>query len=192
MTAPQPYLGENSVTPGGRGRVVKRLTWACIQYSLFRFSPKPFHRWRAWLLRWFGACIRNPDTVVIYPSARVTYPDQLELEDRAMIGPNVTLYNLGKIVIRYGANISQNCHLCAGSHDHNRWDMPLLTPPIVIGPNVWLAADVFVGPGVTIGELSVVGARSVVINNLPDRKICVGNPCKPVKPRHPPTPPSPA
>jgi len=61
--------------------------------------------------------------------------------------------------------------------------MPLVKRPIVIGENAWLAADVFVGPGVTVGELSVVGARSVVVRDLPARMICVGNPCKPVKTR---------
>ena len=61
--------------------------------------------------------------------------------------------------------------------------MPLVTQPIVIGENAWLAADVFVGPGVTIGELAVVGARSVVVNDLPARKICVGQPCRPIKDR---------
>ena len=108
-----------------------------------------------------------------------------------MIGPEVRLYNLGHITIEYGANISQHCHLCSGSHDFNRWDMPLTTAPIVVGKNSWLATDVFVGPGVTIGELAVVGARSVVIKDLPAKMICAGNPAKSVKPRGVPTmPPS--
>jgi putative colanic acid biosynthesis acetyltransferase WcaF len=65
--------------------------------------------------------------------------------------------------------------------------MPLITRPIVIGENAWLGADVFVGPGVTIGELCVVGARSVVVKDLPGRMVCAGNPCRPVKERIPPT-----
>jgi putative colanic acid biosynthesis acetyltransferase WcaF len=104
-----------------------------------------------------------------------------------MIGPRVVLYNLGQITIRYGANLSQNCHLCAGTHDFRRWDMPLVTKPIVVEPNAWLAADVFVGPGVTIGELAVVGARSVVVNDLPPRMVCVGQPCRPIRDRPEPT-----
>jgi putative colanic acid biosynthesis acetyltransferase WcaF len=48
---------------------------------------------------------------------------------------------------------------------------------------VWLAADVFVGPGVTVGTGAVVGARSNVFTDLPPWKVCVGSPAKPVKDR---------
>lgn len=65
--------------------------------------------------------------------------------------------------------------------------MPLVAQPIVIGENAWLGAEVFVGPGVTVGELCVVGARSVVVRDLPARQICVGSPCRPIKPRPDPT-----
>lgn len=103
-----------------------------------------------------------------------------------MIGRHVIVYNLAEIRLEYGANVSQNCHLCAGTHDFNDWSMPLITAPIVVGANAWIGADVFVGPGVTIGELAVVGARSVVVRDLPPRKICVGHPCRPIKDRQPP------
>jgi putative colanic acid biosynthesis acetyltransferase WcaF len=145
------------------------------------------HGFRARLLRLFGAAISEPAHVVIFPSAKITFPWKLTLEPRAMVGRNVTLYNLAPITLRYGANISQNCHLCAGTHDFNRWSMPLVAKPIVIGENAWLGADVFVGPGVSIGELTVIGARSVVVRDQPARKICVGNPCRPVKDRPEPT-----
>jgi putative colanic acid biosynthesis acetyltransferase WcaF len=154
-----------------------------VQATLFRLSPRPFHAWRAWLLRCFGATIPKLGEVVIFPTASVTFPSKLTLAPRAMVGPNVTLYNLASITLQRGANLSQNCHLCAGTHDFNRWSMPLVARPIVIGENAWLGADVFVGPGVTIGELTVVGARSVVVRDLPPRKICVGHPCRPVKDR---------
>ena len=102
-----------------------------------------------------------------------------------MVGRHVNLYNLARITLGFGANVSQNCHLCAGTHDFTRWDMPLVTRPIIIGDNAWLGADVFVGPGVTIGELCVVGARSVVVKDLPPRMVCAGHPCRPIKERPP-------
>lgn len=178
-----PYLGQNCVTPYSRGEVVSRLVWSVVQGTLFRWSPRPFHAFRATLLRIFGAQIPRLTQVVIFPTARITFPWQLTLAPHSMVGPGVMLYNLAPITLSRGANVSQHCHLCAGTHDFNRWSMPLVAHPIVIGENAWLAADVFVGPGVTVGELCVVGARSVVLQDLPPRMICVGQPCRPIKPR---------
>jgi len=48
--------------------------------------------------------------------------------------------------------------------------------PIVIGDKCWLATDVFVAPGVRIGDGTVVGARSSVFKTLPANAICRGNP----------------
>ena len=184
MTNEAPYLGQNCTTPYSKGELFGRWIWLLVQSTLFRWSPRPFHGFRAWLLRCFGADIRGP--VVIFPTAKITFPKNLSLAARSMIGPRVTIYNLATIRLEYGANISQSCHLCAGTHDFTRWSMPLVTQPIVIGANAWLGAEVFVGPGVTVGELCVVGARSVVVKNLPPSTICVGQPCRPIKPR--PTP----
>lgn len=159
------------------------MLWAVVQATLFRWSPRFCHRWRVALLRCFGADIPVPGLVRIYPTASVVFPWKLRLEAGVMVGPQVRLYNLAPITLRCGANLSQHVHLCAGSHDYRRWSMPLVAKPIVVGPNVWIAAEVFVGPGVTIGELAVVGARSVVIRDLPERKVCVGHPCRPVQDR---------
>lgn len=183
MPAEPPYLGQDCVTPYPAGEVLRRELWRLVQATLFRWSPRSLHGFRARLLRFFGATIPAPAQVVIFPTARITFPWRLTLEPRTMVGPGVTLYNPGPITLQRGANLSQGCHLCAGSHDYRRWSMPLLTPPIVIGENAWLAAEVFVGPGVTIGELCVVGARSVVVRDLPPAKVCAGNPCVPVKDR---------
>jgi len=100
-----------------------------------------------------------------------------------MVGPEVKLYNLSSITLLHGTNLAQGVHLCAGSHDYTRWTLPLVTRPIIVGPNAWLAAEVFVGPGVTIGELAVIGARSVVVRDQPAHMVCAGNPCRPLRPR---------
>lgn len=182
-TAEKPYLAQGTVTPYPRGEVLQRWLWLFVQSTLFRWSPRPFHAWRAWLLRIFGADIPVLGQVVVYPTARITFPGKLHLAPRSMVGPHVILYNLASVRLQRGANLSQYCHLCAGTHDFTRWSMPLVTAPITIGENAWLGADVFVGPGVTVGELCVVGARSVVVKDLPARHVCAGNPCRPLRPR---------
>jgi putative colanic acid biosynthesis acetyltransferase WcaF len=162
---------------------VRRLLWAVIQVTLFRWSPRGFHPFRVRLLRWFGATIPADGHVRIYPTARIIYPWKLTCEPWVLIGPGANIYNLAPVVIGRGAQLSQYVHLCAGTHDYLRWAMPLIEKSIIIGSNVWLGAEVFVGPGVTIGELAVIGARSVVVKDQPQRMVCAGNPCRPIKPR---------
>ncbi|XOV76899.1 MAG: hypothetical protein ACFHWZ_08825 [Phycisphaerales bacterium] len=41
-------------------------------------------------------------------------------------------------------------------------DLPLIRPPIVIEDHAWIAADAFVGPGITVGEGAILGARLCV------------------------------
>jgi len=166
--------------------MLKQWLWIFVQGTLFRWSPRTFHTFRARLLKLFGARIPFPDQVVVFPTVKITFPWNLQLEARSMIGRRVTVYNLDLITLKYGANISQNCHLCAGTHDFNLWCMPLVTKPITIGRNAWVAADAFIGPGVTIGELAVIGARSVVVKDMPDKMICAGNPCRPLRVREEP------
>ncbi len=182
-------MGQDSVTAFSRKEILVRMIWGVVQATLFRWSPRPWHGFRIGLLRAFGADIPEPSKVRVFPTARITFPGKLALAPHAMIGPNVTVYNLAPITLRRGANISQNCHLCSGTHDYMRWSMPLVLKPIVVGENAWLSADVFVGPGVSVGELCVVGARSVVVKDLPPRTVCVGNPCAPIKERLPPAAP---
>src|SRR5439155_18577082 len=148
---------------------------------LFRASPRVCYRWRAWLLRLFGA--RVAVAARIRPTVTVEVPWHLTVGPDAIIGDHVILYCLGPVTIGARATVSQYCHLCAGTHDYTRADFPLLRPPIRIGDDVWLAADVFVGPGVTIGAGAVVGARSSVFGDLPPWHVCVGNPAKPIKER---------
>lgn len=187
MPEEDPYLGQGCSTPYPEREVARRMIWAAVQSTLFRWSPRIFHSFRARLLKLFGANIPEPEKVVVFPTASVVFPWKLDLAPRSMIGPKVVIYNLARISLGRGANISQNCHLCAGTHDYNHWSMPLVTKPIVIGENAWLGADVFVGPGVSIGELCVVGARSVVVKNLPPRTVCAGNPCRVLKDRATPS-----
>jgi putative colanic acid biosynthesis acetyltransferase WcaF len=186
MSKEDAFLGQDCSSPFSTSEIAARTVWAVVQATLFRWSPRPWHGFRSRLLKLFGADIPEPGKVVVFPTAMITFPSKLTLSPRSMVGPRVVIYNLARITLLRGANISQNAHLCAGTHDYSKWSMPLVAKPIVIGENAWIGADVFVGPGVSIGELCVVGARSVVVRDLPARTVCVGNPCRARKDR--PTP----
>ena len=94
------------------------------------------------------------------------------------IGERVRVYNLGAIAIGPHSVVSQDAHLCAGTHDYTQPHLPLQRPPINIGNGVWVCADAFIGPGVTIGDNSVVAARAVVTKDVPPGVVVGGNPAQ--------------
>lgn len=79
--------------------------------------------------------------------------------------------------------VSQYSFLCTASHEYRVLKFPLVTTPITIGDRVWITADVFVAPGVTIGDGAVITARSSVFNDIAPWMVAAGNPAVPVKPR---------
>lgn len=160
---------------------IGRLIWGIVSILFFRYSPRPFHVWRTFLLRLFGAKVGRG--VHVYPSVNIWAPWNLELGDECGVANGATLYSQGKISIGKRAIISQGVYLCTGTHDYTQVGHPLFTKPIVIGDFAWVAAEAFIHPGVTIHEGTVIGARSVVTKEMPAWMVCAGHPCKPIKER---------
>ncbi len=155
--------------------------WGVAYVVLFRPSPRNLHRWRNWLLRRFGAHLHP--TARVYPRARCWAPWRLTMDEHACIGDDVDVYCVAPIRIGAHSTVSQYSYLCAATHDFERLEHPLVTAPIVIGERCWIAADVFVGPGVTIGDGTVVGARSAVFKDLPAWVVATGTPARPTRKR---------
>lgn len=167
------------VPRGFRGRsALFVLGWQIVHATLFAWSPQPMYAWRRFLLRLFGAEIGRG--VLIRPTARVTYPWKLRLGDFAWIGDHAELYTLGSITIGANAVISQRSYLCTGSHDYTDPSFRIFARPIVIGECAWIATDVFVAPGVTVGAGAVVGARSEVFKDLAPMCVARGSPARSV------------
>jgi putative colanic acid biosynthesis acetyltransferase WcaF len=158
-----------------------RLVWGISSTLLFRYSPKPLHKWRSFLLRCFGAKVGHG--VHVYPKVIIWAPWNLELADGCGIANGVTLYCQDKITIGYQTVVSQGAHLVTGTHDYSKAGFPLVTKPIHIGGQAWIATEVFIHPGVTIGNGCVIGARAVVAKDMPEWMVCAGHPCIPLKPR---------
>lgn len=96
--------------------------------------------------------------------------------DFACLSPRVDCYNVGRVSLGARTTVSQNGFLCAATRDYASGSMALLIGDITLGDSVWLAADVFVGPGVSIGDSTVVLARSTVVRDLGARVVARGNP----------------
>jgi putative colanic acid biosynthesis acetyltransferase WcaF len=158
---------------------ILRLVWGIVYQLFFRFSPKPFHVWRSFVLKLFGAKIGKG--VHVYGGVKIWAPWNIEIGDFSGIADGVKLYSQDKISIGKNTVISQGSHICTGTHDYNDNGFKLITKPISIGNDVWIAAEVFVHPGLIIEDGCVISARSVVTNNMPAWNICSGFPCMPIK-----------
>ena len=164
----------------GGGRL-KMLVWWFVQAIVFPLSPHFAHGLRRSVLRLFGAKIA--EGVRIRPTARITYPWNVEIGEYSWIGDDVVLYSLAPIRIGRHCVISQECYVCTGSHDIHDPRFGLQTGEVVIENGAWVATDCFIGMGVSIGAHSVICARSSVFHTMPAGLICLGTPCKPVKAR---------
>ncbi|MCA9034521.1 MAG: hypothetical protein KDA81_18085 [Planctomycetaceae bacterium] len=166
---------DHKPSPHSRTNQLARMLWTGVQWIL-RYSPRRLFAVRAIVIRWFGGTLgRNTH---IYPSCRIWAPWNLVMGDAACLGDRVDCYSVGRIELGRGVVISQDVVLCSGTHDYNDPDFPLITRPIRIENDAWIALGAFVGPGVTIGCGAVVGARAVVVRDVEPWTIVAGNPAR--------------
>lgn len=160
---------------------IYRVIWAATYWTLFRPSPRKLSKIRILLLRLFGARISS--SARISPTVRIWSPRNLVMGDNASMGPHVNCYNMGKLTIGARTVISQRVFLCGGTHDVSRTDFQLVTKPITIGADVWVAAEAMVGPGASIEDCAVLGARAVLFGKAQAGYIYIGNPAVKARPR---------
>jgi putative colanic acid biosynthesis acetyltransferase WcaF len=158
-----------------------RILWMVVYVLLFRTSPWCCHRWRRWLLRLFKAKVGKD--VRVSRNARFWAPWNVELGAHSVVGPGTELYSVAPIVVEPYANIAQRCFLCTGSHDYRYLTRPLTSEAIRIERHAWLAAEVLIAPGVTVGRGSVCGARAAVFRDVPVWSVVGGNPARRIKNR---------
>ena len=164
------------------GELAGRALWECLGFA-FAWSPRQLWAWRNLMLRAFGARIGR--RVHIHPSVRIAVPWNLAVGDNSAVGDRAVLYSLGPIRLGADVTVSQHAHLCAGTHDHRRAALPLVKAEIRVGDGVWICADAFVGPNVSVGDHAIVAARAVAVRDVEPWTIVAGNPARPVGPRPP-------
>jgi putative colanic acid biosynthesis acetyltransferase WcaF len=174
-------LDQTADYPYSFGTYVRRFCWLWVQATLVRFSPPRAYGWRRFWLRCFGASIRTAGGTT--PTTKITHPWLLTVGEYSVIAAGTTIYNLGPVHIGDHTVLSQDAYVCAGTHDYTQPHLPLQKPTVRIGHGVWICAGAFIGPGVTIGDNSIVGARAVVTVDVPPGVIVAGNPARVVKPR---------
>lgn len=159
-----------------------RMLWTIVWGVFARPLPRSVGSgWKRFLLRLFGA--RIDATAIVYSSAKVYYPANLTMRAYACLASDVDCYNVAPVTIGANSTVSQGAYLCTASHDITDPLNPLVTKPIVIEDQAWVAAGAFVGMGVTIGQGAVVGARAAVFKDVEPWTVVGGNPAKFIKRR---------
>jgi putative colanic acid biosynthesis acetyltransferase WcaF len=172
-----------SKVPGSATRKEKvlRALWGWFQLPFARCTPKQFSPLRVALLKLFGAKLAAH--VEIGAGVRIWMPWNLTMGEYSSIGFGAEIYNFAPVVVGRHVVISQYNYVCTSTHDYTHPNFPLVSKPIQIGSQAWIASGCLISPGVTIGEGAVIGARSLVTKSMPAWMVCAGSPCKPLKER---------
>ena len=167
---------------------LRRLNWNITWLLLYRPSPRPFHAWRAMLLRLFGAKL-GPDCH-FYPGSKVWAPWNLLCADHVAAGDGVEIYNPSPITFATHVILSQEAYICGATHDYDDPSFPLLAYRMSFGPYSWICARASVGPGVNVGAGAVLGLGAIATRDLEPWTVYGGNPAVAVKQRqrHPDAP----
>jgi putative colanic acid biosynthesis acetyltransferase WcaF len=160
---------------------ILRLIWNIIWLLLYRLSPRPFHAWRAMLLRLFGAKLGSD--CHFYPASKVWAPWNLVCADHVAAADGVEIYNPSPIQIDSHVILSQDAYICGATHDYNDPDFPLLAYRMHIEQFAWICARASVGPGVQVGEGAVLGLGSIATRNLAPWTVYSGNPAAALRER---------
>ena len=106
--------------------------------------------------------------------------DKMQIGAKAYIGSNLLAMARGGITIEDGVQIASNVQLLTNNHDpYDR--MVLVCRPILIREGAWIGAGATILPGVTIGRYAIIGAASVVTQDVPDYSVAVGSPARVIK-----------
>ena len=180
---PETPTGEDAYTRPAfsLGNRARRLLWNTTWLLLFRFSPRPFHAWRAMLLRLFGATVGSD--CHFYPAAKIWAPWNLICADHVAAGNGVEIYNPSPMHFGSHVILSQDCYLCGATHDYNDPTFPLLAYQMSFGQYSWICARASVGPGANVGEGAVLGLGSVATRDLAPWTVYGGNPAIAIRER---------
>jgi putative colanic acid biosynthesis acetyltransferase WcaF len=153
---------------------LKEVLWWIVRSLLFApWFPVP-SALKVAALRAFGAKVGKG--VVIRSRVNITFPWRLSIGDHVWIGEEVLILSLASVTIASHVCISQRAFLCTGSHRFRSENFDLVTKPILIGEGCWIAANAFVGPGVTLAPGTLCSAGAVVMRSAGHGEVLSGNP----------------
>jgi len=123
------------------------------------------------------------DSFLLIPPFYTTGGLDISVGRNVFVNQNCTFYDLGGLDIADDVMIGPNVSIITSGHplEPSQRRACVVAKPIVIERNVWVAADVTIIGGVTIGHDSVVAAGSVVTKDVPPNTLVGGNPARVIR-----------
>ena len=168
-------------TPFSFGYKLKSRLWNLVNSTLFRWSPFFLRKYRVALVRMFGGKIDW--TSSLSAKATIIAPWNLTMGYQSSLGDYAYALCHNKVVIGSKSCIGRGVCLLTGSHDINSCHFEMITDPIEIGDCVWVATNSTILKGVKISEGAVIGAESLVTDDVEPWTVVGGNPAKFIKKR---------
>ena len=159
----------------------ERIKCKTLCYQFNNLSPDKLDERKELIKRIIG---KTKDKFWVEQPFICDYGYNIEVGENFYANHNVVMLDAGGITFGDNVFIAPQCGFHTSGHpiDAKVRNTPLeFAKPIVIGNDVWIGAGVQVCPGATIGNNVVIGAGSVVVNDIPDNSVAVGNPCKVIK-----------
>ncbi|KRF37640.1 sugar O-acetyltransferase [Nocardioides sp. Soil805] len=175
MLAGEPYIADDPVL-GEESRRAQRL---CHQINMA--DPTDRDLKRTLLDELLGAFGEDSE---LRPPFQCDFGYQTTIGARTFANFGLVVLDVATVTIGDDVQIGPGVQLLTATHPiepgprRDKWEA---AQPIVIGDNVWLGGGVIVCPGVTIGADTVVGAGSVVVQDLPSGVVAVGSPARVIR-----------
>lgn len=175
MVSGKPYLSNDPELVAARARA------RSLEFRFNHTPPEDSGQRREILRDLLG---RTGEWFEIEPTLHVDYGFNIHCGERFYANANCVFLDVAEIRIGDDTMLAPGVQLLTATHPVDaaeRISGRELGFPITIGSRVWLGGGVIVGPGVTIGDDVVIGSGAVVVKDLPDRVVAVGNPARVVR-----------
>lgn len=107
---------------------------------------------------------------------------KISIGDDAVISPNCIFYGAGEIEIGDRFDCGPGCYIFSSRTDMQNTADHVFSK-VTIGNDVVLFAGCILSPGITLGDGVMVGAGSLILNDLIEPGLYAGTPAKLIRPK---------